>query len=205
MSRQIHFKFDQYPSRPGSSKGARRRRGGWPIQMPKDDEGRLIPLDSLVSYDEDHDTLTICLPLTPTQNTHATWHGSRRTGGRVIHYSRGRGFRQACLTIAAQQVRHALGPFDPPWARRARITAVRCGPRPCDPSNVTAGLKEAIDVLLVSKPDRPGVGLITDDSESYLIWEEPENRAGKRGWGGLPGPSTWFFINRLRGRASGLL
>jgi hypothetical protein len=163
--------------------------------MPRDDDGRLIPLDELAGLDGH--SLRICLPLTPTQNEHQRWNVTKYVQGKPLHFSKGKHFRAACLTIATHQVRAALGRFEPPWAQLVEIRAVRCGPKACDPSNITAGLKEAIDVLLVTRPDRPGVGLIPDDSEKYVRWKAPQGLSPKD-WAHLMGPGTWFFLAKLK-------
>ncbi len=195
MSRQGNL----FPGEPPSRRP--RRRGAYPIKMPRDNEGRLIPLDQLVRYQDlgpgTSPILVLCLPLTPTQNEHQRWQVSKRIGGRVIHFSKGRHFRSSCLTLATHQVRATLGRFEPPWAQRVALWVVRCGPRPCDPTNISAGLKEALDVLLISRTGRPGVGLIPDDSDRYLVNEGSENRS-RPNWGPLPGPGTWFFLTKIK-------
>jgi hypothetical protein len=163
--------------------------------MPLDGLGRTIPLDELAGLDGH--TLRICLPLTPTQNEHQRWKVTKYVKGKPLHFSKGKNFRAACLTVATHQVRAVLGRFEPPWAQLVEMNAIRCGPRACDPSNVTAGLKEAIDVLLVSRPDRPGVGLVPDDSSKCVRWKGAEAQ-GPKDWGAGMGPGTWFFITKLR-------
>jgi hypothetical protein len=146
----------------------------------------LVPLGELARLEGDG-SLRLCGPLTPTANDWARWHWSHR-----------RSFRDACLTVLSEQVRHTIGGrFNPPWTQLAHITAVRCSLARvmADTENVHAGLKELIDALLMPQPKRPGIGLLVDDNPRHLLPVEVEDRPLGR-WNGLPGPGTWIWVRR---------
>lgn len=127
--------------------------------------------------------LRLRLPVAPSQNV---W--------RDLHWAEKRRLRAEALTIARVQV----GQLSAPWASRALLAVVRCSEATvrADTANVWGGTKELVDVLLSSRPKRPGVGLLIDDDPAHLVLGGVEDRP--RGhWGDLPGPATWIYVVRL--------
>lgn len=140
----------------------------------------------LARLEDGGETLRLCVPETPTQNTWDRWH----------YRDRGR-HREHCLLVLAAEVRPLLGRFDSPWAREATLDVVRCsrGTIPADRLNVWGGLKAAVDCVLLPRPERPGIGLLVDDGPNHLRAGAIEDRP--RGhWGDLPGPGTWLWLRR---------
>ena len=135
-------------------------------------------------------TLTLCAPLSPTQNEHQKY-SSIRWWNKV--------YRRGALTILREQARSVLGVGrEQPWAERARLSIVRCscGTRAADTANVLGGAKELIDCLLVSTSRREGIALVLDDDPAHLTIGTIEDRP--RGhWGDRPGPATWLMLERL--------
>lgn len=146
----------------------------WP--MPRDYE--LVDLCELSSDDE----AQLCVPLSPTQNELNHWHYRKRGA-----------YRDACAPLIAWQLQHlgAVGGGGATWARRVRISVVRCstGTRAADPSNLWAGVKGPIDLLVRS-------GTFPDDSPAYVELGTVEDRALGH-WGELPGPGTYLFVRKL--------
>ena len=162
----------------------RAKRKGPAMAMPEGDPASWGRLEG--------DTLTLCLPLTPSQNTTDR-----------LHWAELKRQRERLLLVAVAQVRRlGLGSLAEPWARRARIDLVRCSMATvaADPTNVIGGAKGAVDVLLAPRPKRPGVNLLVDDSPAHLEVGEVEDRS--RGhWDDFPGPALWVTLTRLRGEA----
>ncbi len=135
-------------------------------------------------------TLTLCAPLSSTQNEHQRY-SSIRWWNKV--------YRRGALTILREQARVALGVHRPvPWAERAELSITRCslGTRAADTANVLGGAKELIDCLLVSTSRREGLALVTDDDPEHLsfgaIVDLPRGH-----WGEMAGPATWLVLKRL--------
>lgn len=134
------------------------------------------------------DTLTLCVPMTPTQNTRDRWHFGEKAR-----------FRDAVLTTVMLEAALALGANYPrPWAQRVELTIIRCssGTVQADDDGVVGGAKDARDTLLLSRPKRPGAGLVVDDGPAHLTIESVEDRP--RGhWRDRPGPGTWLILKKI--------
>lgn len=140
------------------------------------------------------DTIEICAPLIPTQNTWDRLHWATRR--RFAH--------NVCYPLLRDQVDHLLGRRRVvPWFQKARLSVVRCSNATvkADPFNLTAALKGLIDLLQIPalvKANNPttGLGLIFDDSSKYL--EKGEIKDEPKGHWTKPGPGTWLIITRIK-------